>query len=254
MATTTNYGWTTPDNTDLVKDGALAIRTLGSAVDATVFANAGAGIAKTIVDAKGDIIAATAADTVARLAVGANGTVLTADSAESTGMKWAATAGAGWSKITSSSFTAQSAVSFDNCFTSTYLNYRVVMNFTSSASNQLYVRLRASSTDNTTSNYNAGWQYVQTGNGGATAVIGNNSGSFFYFVDTVTGAVGHSATMDIANPQTSNYTIYTSRCIWGGYYMQGGGNFNDTTSFDGITFYPNGGTITGTISIYGYGA
>jgi hypothetical protein len=33
MATTTNYGWTTPDDTDLVKDGAAAIRTLGSSVD-----------------------------------------------------------------------------------------------------------------------------------------------------------------------------------------------------------------------------
>jgi len=36
MATTTNYGWTTPDNTALVKDGASAIRTLGSSVDTTV--------------------------------------------------------------------------------------------------------------------------------------------------------------------------------------------------------------------------
>jgi hypothetical protein len=35
MATTTNYSWTTPDDTDLVKDGAAAIRTLGSAVDTT---------------------------------------------------------------------------------------------------------------------------------------------------------------------------------------------------------------------------
>ena len=35
MATTTNYGWTTPNDTDLVKDGAAAIRTLGSAVDTT---------------------------------------------------------------------------------------------------------------------------------------------------------------------------------------------------------------------------
>lgn len=35
MATTTNFGWTTPDNTGYVKDGALAIRTLGSAIDAT---------------------------------------------------------------------------------------------------------------------------------------------------------------------------------------------------------------------------
>jgi hypothetical protein len=35
MATTTNYGWTTPDDTALVKDGASAIRTLGSSVDTT---------------------------------------------------------------------------------------------------------------------------------------------------------------------------------------------------------------------------
>lgn len=33
MATTTNFGWETPDDTDLVKDGAAAMRTLGSAID-----------------------------------------------------------------------------------------------------------------------------------------------------------------------------------------------------------------------------
>jgi hypothetical protein len=37
MATTTNYSWTTPDNTAFVKDGAAAIRTLGSSVDSTLF-------------------------------------------------------------------------------------------------------------------------------------------------------------------------------------------------------------------------
>jgi hypothetical protein len=42
MATTTNYGWTTPDNTAYVKDGASAIRTLGSAVDTTLYGLAGA--------------------------------------------------------------------------------------------------------------------------------------------------------------------------------------------------------------------
>jgi hypothetical protein len=35
MATTTNYGWTTPNDTDLVKDGASAIRTLGQSIDTT---------------------------------------------------------------------------------------------------------------------------------------------------------------------------------------------------------------------------
>ena len=36
MATTTNFGWTTPNDTDLVKDGAAAIRTLGSAIDTSM--------------------------------------------------------------------------------------------------------------------------------------------------------------------------------------------------------------------------
>jgi hypothetical protein len=96
MATTTNYSWTTPNDTDLVKDGAAAIRSLGTAIDTTVFNNAGAAIAKTIVDAKGDLIVATAADTVARLASSAsNGDLLTVDTTTATGLKWSAPAAAG---------------------------------------------------------------------------------------------------------------------------------------------------------------
>lgn len=86
MATSPIYSWPEPDNTDLVKNGALAIRTLGDAIDTTM----GTMVAKTIVDAKGDLIAATAADTVSKLTVGANNTVLTADSSTATGLKWAA--------------------------------------------------------------------------------------------------------------------------------------------------------------------
>ena len=36
MATTTNFGWVTPDDTSLVKDGAAAIRTLGQAIDTSM--------------------------------------------------------------------------------------------------------------------------------------------------------------------------------------------------------------------------
>jgi hypothetical protein len=36
MANTTNFGWSTPDNTGLVKDGAKDIRTLGSAIDTSM--------------------------------------------------------------------------------------------------------------------------------------------------------------------------------------------------------------------------
>jgi hypothetical protein len=56
MANTTSFGWETPDNTDLVKDGALAIRTLGEAIDTSfkgVALNAQTGATYTAVLADG---------------------------------------------------------------------------------------------------------------------------------------------------------------------------------------------------------
>lgn len=118
MATSPLFGWEEPDDTDLVKDGAAAIRTLGNAIDTSMGDLLGGttgqvlsknsntnmdftwvaqddsnAIQNAIVDAKGDLIAATAADTPARLAVGTNGQLLTADSTAATGLKWAS---AGW--------------------------------------------------------------------------------------------------------------------------------------------------------------
>lgn len=126
MATTTNYSWVTPDDTSLVKDGAAAIRTLGSSIDTTVFNNANAAIAKTIVDAKGDIIAATAADTVSRLAVGANDTVLTADSSTATGLKWATVAAGGMTLISTTTLTGASVTlsSIPQTYTNLELHFR----------------------------------------------------------------------------------------------------------------------------------
>jgi len=69
MPTTTNYGWTTPADTDLVKDGAAAIRTLGSSIDTSVKSlNAGT--------TAGDLDYYTSATTKARIGIGTNGQVL----------------------------------------------------------------------------------------------------------------------------------------------------------------------------------
>lgn len=114
MATTTpNFGWAVPTSTDLVKDGAVAIETLGDSIDASLVDLKGGttgqvlakasntdmdfswvaqddsnAIQNAIVDAKGDLIAATAADTPARLAVGANGEMLVVDPTTATGLDW----------------------------------------------------------------------------------------------------------------------------------------------------------------------
>jgi hypothetical protein len=71
MATTTNYSWETPDDTDLVKDGAAAIRTLGSSIDTTTKA---LNPSTTL----GDIEYRSAtANTNTRLGIGSSGQVLT---------------------------------------------------------------------------------------------------------------------------------------------------------------------------------
>jgi hypothetical protein len=131
MATTTNYGWTTPDDTSLVKDGAAAIRTLGTSVDTTTknlnpsttlgdieyrssTANTNTRLAigtngqvlkstgtvpawgvdpvADLITTAGDVVYGTAADTMTRLGIGTAGQVLTVNSG-ATAPEWK-TAGA----------------------------------------------------------------------------------------------------------------------------------------------------------------
>lgn len=92
MPTTTNYSWTTPADTDLVKDGASAIRTLGSAIDTTT---KNLNPSTTL----GDIeYRSSTANTNTRLAIGTTGQVLTVSGGVPA---WgsAPAAGANWSLL-----------------------------------------------------------------------------------------------------------------------------------------------------------
>lgn len=169
MATTTNFGWETPDDTDLVKDGAAAMRTLGNAIDTSfvdlkggttnqvlaknsnsdldfkwVTENDADAIQNTIVDAKGDLISATAADTPARLAVGTNGQVLTANSSTSTGLEWTTISSGGETLISTTVFSG-SAVDLTS-IPNTYKHLRleiVGFNSASAGDSRLFVRINS---------------------------------------------------------------------------------------------------------------
>jgi len=82
MATTTNYGWATPDDTDLVKDGAAAIRTLGSSADTTVKALSPGTTA-------GDLDYYTSGTAKARLGIGTAGQLLAVNTG-ATAPEWVA--------------------------------------------------------------------------------------------------------------------------------------------------------------------
>ena len=97
MATTTNYGWTTPDDTALVKDGASAIRTLGSSVDTTTKA---LNPSTTL----GDIEYRSAtANTNTRLGIGSSGQVLTVSGGVPA---WGTIAAGGYTVIASGSLSS----------------------------------------------------------------------------------------------------------------------------------------------------
>ena len=260
MATTTNYGWTTPDDTALVKDGAAAIRSLGTAIDTTTYNNAQASIAKTIVDAKGDIIAATAADTVARLAVGANNTVLTADSSTATGLKWAAASSGAMTKITSGTFTTVSEVSVDNCFTSTYKNYVVRIMAWNDAGiggdTDFHFRFRNSTPSTITSGYSAGAQRIirsgtitnMSSDNAAqltlTTDMGSSTDNRSGFVFNITGFTGSTERPNFSFIGSSNASSPA------GMFCTGGG-ICDAGNIKGFNLKASSGPIAGDYQVYG---
>jgi hypothetical protein len=192
MPTTTNFGWTTPADTDLVKDGAAAIRTLGNSIDTSLVDLKGGttgqvlakasntdmdfswvvqddsnAIQNSIVDAKGDLITATANDTPARLAVGTNGQVLKADSTTATGLIWGSVSTADSFTLLNSGSTALSGAATRTVSSISGKDkiFIVVTNASAAANDYFRIRINGVSTttytlagpaNNTPSTYSAG--------------------------------------------------------------------------------------------------
>lgn len=140
-----------------------------------------------------------------------------------------------------------SSQSFNDVFSATYTNYKVLINVDSTTSNTLIrFRFRTASDD---SGNNYGFQVAKVDGTAFTGgrVLGTNAIELIY--DTGTGVTNYDLT--IYNPNRA-----TTSQITGMAYRYLTANIlsaenTSATQFTGFTAYPAAGNMTGSISVFG---
>jgi len=235
MATTTNYGWTTPDDTALVKDGAAAIRTLGSSVDTTTKA---LNPSTTLGDVE---YRSSTANTNTRLGIGTTGQVLTVSGGVPA-----------WSTISAGGMTLLSTTTLSGTSTTissidqTYTNLQIFIHSLSGTGGYTgLIRLNGDSTTRYRNNYNIAasevWVY----------------GLLSYIRIPCTTTTGQTvfASIDIPNYASATTGKHIQTFAAGTNVDTAGVNFTSTTfaALNSITVTSVQGTetMTGTVLIYG---
>jgi hypothetical protein len=245
MATTTNYGWTTPDDTALVKDGASAIRTLGSSVDTTTKA---LNPETTL----GDLAyRSSTANVKTRLGLGTAGQVLQVNSG-ATAPEWATPSSGGMTLISTTTLSGSSVTL--SSIPQTYKHLQLISrNYKPSTDNTYsYIRVNGDSTAS---------RYVKKEFGEANAdgvTFGASSWDFYNGQDnsTATG-LGIMDIFDYTNTTTwkmatnltafNNGTTATNLNQWKDQMW-----YNQTSAITSLVITVNSGTFTsGEVLLYG---
>jgi hypothetical protein len=238
MATTTNYGWDTPDDTDLVKDGAAAIRTLGSSVDTTT-----KNLNPQTTTGALAYRSATANVNTA-LAIGTAGQVLTVNSG-ATAPEWAALPQAGGMTLlttTTLSGTSTTSATFATTYKELICHFYAL---NTSASNE--IRLRVNS--NTGNNY--GMAYLGDANTSLTQDNGVSSLRVVDYFATVPGyAVGKIVIPQYGNTALTSKSCFVFQSNTSARRLISVGYATETTAISSLTFFSTS-TLSGTVLIYG---
>lgn len=248
MATTTNYGWTTPDDTALVKDGASAIRTLGSSIDTTLKTQIDAQIPDSLLTTTGDIIYASGASTPARLGIGSSGQVLQVSSGLPA---WGTAPSGGMTLISTTTLTGASITL--SSIPQTYKNlFVVIRNWKNATDGEAFLlRFNADATANRhASVFGVGVTSITFGDT-SISMSGNTDNTVaqgmvvLQFADYTNTATWKNA--DIFSYANDATTTTTARYAW----IKG--LYNQTSAITSLQFLPtSGGNLTsGTVLLYG---
>jgi hypothetical protein len=152
------------------------------------------------------------------------------------------------------SFSGASSISLNGVFSSTYDNYRIIVNVTSSSTNfdPLWLRMRSGTTDNSSSNYRWQQRYFAYGGSGGDGTTTTGTGFALASVDTGTTSIGMKVSADVIGPFVTSNTSYSYQGTQYSYGFYGNGIMTVSTSYDGCSIVPNSGNVTGTLSVYGY--
>jgi hypothetical protein len=151
---------------------------------------------------------------------------------------------------------------FQNCFTATFRNYRIVIdNIGCSALSDVYLRLLQGSSETTGALGNNYWALYGITSGGA---LGNSAAAAnvaFYTGVTFSGATTGSgnAIIDLCSPQipnvtTANINSFNIVASLGAYRSRiGGAAYDGAAVFDGFAVKSlSAATLTGNVTVYGY--
>jgi hypothetical protein len=155
--------------------------------------------------------------------------------------------------IAETAFTAAASVSVNSCFTSTYTNYKLVINLTATTS-AVGLKMRLSGTDSSVSYYWVNYDMYSSNTAISSTQAGQNVSSMLVGLDDSYSMV------EIFNPQLAQPTGFAAN----GVRLEPStprvettvgnakGVHNVATAYDGFTLVPTLGTITGTYTLYGY--
>jgi hypothetical protein len=242
MATTTNYSWTTPDDTDLVSQGASAIRTLGSSADTTVKAlNPGT--------TAGDIDYYTTSTAKARVGIGTAGQVLAVNSG-ATAPEWVTVSSGGFTSLASGSIAASVTGVDISSIPTGYRNLFLVLRNWSLTTGSTYIAARFN--NDSGSDYSAIRQYILAGSPSNGSYQGTTSGQLGFLNSAAT--TGQNLILQIFDyTDTTSYKLATWNVsvadneIWQGTML-----YRETPAIDRITILSqNGDFDTGTYELFG---